>query len=220
MADDLDKDMERLFEELDDDMGPAHYEEVDTGHGHASKPKSKSKILLLSAILIVVLAAFFMFFPSNHGEISRAELKDLQDRLGNVEARLKDLKTVNYRITRLEQRDKESIQYPEAEGKALNVLKQDMKVLNRKLDALQKAQAALAARPQSKPVAVKPAAADPVVATPKPTETAPRYHIVSRGENLYRISLKYGLTVDDLCNLNNISSDYTITPGQKLIIGR
>jgi LysM repeat protein len=220
MADDLDKDMERLFEELDDDMGPTQYEEPDTSRVQASKPKSKSKILILLAILIAVLAAFFAFFPSNNGEMSRSELKALQSRLNDVEARLKDLKTVNYRITRLEQRDKEPLQYPGAEGKALNALKEDVKTLSLKLDALQKAQAAVASRPQPKPAAVKPAATPPVAATQAPTETAPRYHIVSRGENLYRISLKYGLSVDELCGLNKIPSNYTITPGQRLIVSR
>ena len=44
-------------------------------------------------------------------------------------------------------------------------------------------------------------------------------HTVSKGETLYRISKQYGITVQDLKNWNNLSSN-TITPGQKLIVSR
>jgi LysM repeat protein len=55
----------------------------------------------------------------------------------------------------------------------------------------------------------------------KNAPTAPatqKYHEVHRGENLYRIALKYEISVDDLCNLNGISTDQFIQPGQKLAV--
>jgi LysM repeat protein len=45
-----------------------------------------------------------------------------------------------------------------------------------------------------------------------------RHHKVQQGENLYRIALKYEISVDDLCNLNGISTDQFIQPGQKLAV--
>jgi LysM repeat protein len=45
-----------------------------------------------------------------------------------------------------------------------------------------------------------------------------RQHEVQQGENLYRIALKYEISVDDLCNLNGISTDQFIQPGQKLAV--
>ena len=58
--------------------------------------------------------------------------------------------------------------------------------------------------------------------TPKPTEpTTPsptvdaQYHSVEKGETLYSISKRYGLTVDDLKKLNNLK-DNNISLGQKL----
>jgi LysM repeat protein len=45
-----------------------------------------------------------------------------------------------------------------------------------------------------------------------------RVHVVGRGESLYRISSKYGLTVDELCRLNTMTSSQPIHPGQKLLI--
>src|SRR5690348_2202843 len=43
-------------------------------------------------------------------------------------------------------------------------------------------------------------------------------HIVQRGENLYRIALHYGISVDTLAKANNITNASVIYAGQKLII--
>jgi peptidoglycan DL-endopeptidase LytE len=45
----------------------------------------------------------------------------------------------------------------------------------------------------------------------------PARHIVKRGENLYRLSLRYGLSVDDLKDLNNLPGDI-IKVGQALLV--
>ena len=42
------------------------------------------------------------------------------------------------------------------------------------------------------------------------------YHIVAPGENLYRISKRYGVTVDDLMRWNNIYSPQSLRVGQRL----
>ncbi len=44
------------------------------------------------------------------------------------------------------------------------------------------------------------------------------YHEVQRGESLYLIAMKYGLSVDELCRLNDINADQIIMPGQKLLV--
>ena len=41
-------------------------------------------------------------------------------------------------------------------------------------------------------------------------------HKVRKGESLYDIAKKYGVTVDKLCRLNNISKRTTLRPGQIL----
>jgi LysM repeat protein len=43
------------------------------------------------------------------------------------------------------------------------------------------------------------------------------YHIVSKGQSLYSISKKFGLSISELKNLNNLSSN-TILIGQKLMV--
>lgn len=43
-------------------------------------------------------------------------------------------------------------------------------------------------------------------------------HVVQRGENLYRIALRYGLTIDQIANANGITNRGNILVGQRLII--
>jgi LysM repeat protein len=47
-----------------------------------------------------------------------------------------------------------------------------------------------------------------------------QYHTVQKGESLSRISKKYGMSVDELRKLNNLSADKPIRVGQKLLVSR
>ena len=62
--------------------------------------------------------------------------------------------------------------------------------------------------------------APPKVSTAQSSEKQPEtvYHEVVVGETLYRISLRYGLTVDELRRLNKLEPEATIYPKQKLLI--
>ncbi len=44
------------------------------------------------------------------------------------------------------------------------------------------------------------------------------YHKVVRGDTLYSISRKYGLSVEKILQLNNVNENQTIQPGQKLMV--
>jgi len=46
------------------------------------------------------------------------------------------------------------------------------------------------------------------------------HHIVGRGDNLSRIAKLYGLSVVELCRLNQITPETIIRPGQKLIVSK
>jgi LysM repeat protein len=48
--------------------------------------------------------------------------------------------------------------------------------------------------------------------------TEKQYHTVQKGETLYRISKKYGTSVEELRKLNNLSESQSIYAGQKLRI--
>jgi lipid-binding SYLF domain-containing protein len=47
-----------------------------------------------------------------------------------------------------------------------------------------------------------------------------RYHVVRSGDTLSKISNEYGISVDELCRLNDMKKTDTIHPGQKLLVSR
>lgn len=56
-----------------------------------------------------------------------------------------------------------------------------------------------------------------VPATPTPTPSAVRIHVVRSGETLSRIAAQYGVTVQAIMEANDLTSTL-IVPGQELII--
>lgn len=54
--------------------------------------------------------------------------------------------------------------------------------------------------------------------TPIPPTTGPTVHIVQPGENLFRIALRYGTTVDAIVHANSIVNPWFIYVGQRLTI--
>jgi LysM repeat protein len=56
-------------------------------------------------------------------------------------------------------------------------------------------------------------------APPKAAVTAQKqYHTVQKGETLFKISKKYGITVEELSKLNGLSRSQHVRTGQKLLI--
>jgi membrane-bound lytic murein transglycosylase D len=48
--------------------------------------------------------------------------------------------------------------------------------------------------------------------------TKKEYHTVQKGETLYRISKKNGISIEELRKLNNLSADQPLRTGQKLLV--
>ncbi|MCB9009061.1 MAG: LysM peptidoglycan-binding domain-containing protein [Ardenticatenaceae bacterium] len=57
-----------------------------------------------------------------------------------------------------------------------------------------------------------------VEATAVPPVTTERTHVVQAGENLFRIGLQYGFTVDELASYNNIANPNVLDVGQVIKI--
>jgi murein DD-endopeptidase MepM/ murein hydrolase activator NlpD len=58
----------------------------------------------------------------------------------------------------------------------------------------------------------------PASAVAQQTGAGVTIHVVQRGENLYRIALQYGVTVQDLASLNGIVDPSNIQVGQRLLV--
>jgi len=73
-------------------------------------------------------------------------------------------------------------------------------------------------KPAPKPAASKPA---PSTVTPRdfsPAETGGSTYVVRRGDSLWGVASKHGLTVAELARLNGISSSSSLEVGQRLVV--
>jgi LysM repeat protein len=71
--------------------------------------------------------------------------------------------------------------------------------------------------PTPTPVPPTPVPATPAP-TPTPVPTGEVTHVVQRGENLFRIALRYGTTVEAIASANGIANPARIYVGQRLTI--
>jgi len=86
-------------------------------------------------------------------------------------------------------------------------LLQRLEALARKVEALEKRAQPVTPEPKAKPPSARQA-----------VTTEKQYHTVQKGETLYKISKRYGTTVEKLRKLNNLSGDRSVRPGQKLLV--
>jgi anti-sigma B factor antagonist len=107
----------------------------------------------------------------------------------------------------------------EGRGKALSQLEERMEGLSKsvsdRLARLEKEVTGL--RGEVEGMKKKPE----VVPAPKTEQEPPRlaaYHVVAKGETLYRIALRYKMSVEELRRLNNLKPDQPLLSGQKLLV--
>jgi len=183
-----------------------------------SKPERKILFLAGACVLliIVLIAVYFGLGNRQSNEDSiriQAKLDQLEDRLGQISG-LED------RISYLETREKRSQQQMVKTDRAVNALSEHIRILTEEFDKVQKKMVAVEpAKPEpAKPEPAKREAAQPTV-QPKPVaQSQGLFHEVKRGDTLYQISRKYGITVDEIRRLNNLTKSQTIQPGQKLLV--
>jgi LysM repeat protein len=129
---------------------------------------------------------------------SSSDLQPLQKRIAFLEQKMAQLEGQNKELSGLT-------------GK-MDTLRKD---LTEKAQHLEKEMAKLRMEKESAPQKIAP--------TPppeeKPAQKPARVHAVMRGETLYGISKKYGLSVEELRRLNNLKPNQQIMVGQKLNVG-
>jgi LysM repeat protein len=156
--------------------------------------KSKSLRILLGVILVLIFVGGILYFlgkqPTGR-EASSLQLKvtTLEQKIAGLEKQLEELQ------------GKISTSAPD------QALLQRVDALAKKVEALEK---------QKQPTAESKAKPSP---SSKPTvSTEKQYHTVQKGESLYGISKKYGISVEELRKQNDLSVDQPLRAGQKLLV--
>ncbi len=178
------------------DKGKTSMEEVIDMVKTGPSKKGNEKILLryIGGLLALTLlfAAVFGFLQYSLSQ----QLTEMATYLTNLELRISGLE----------------IQQAELRGKTpTSVIVNEVETLSSKVGELEKRMTSSQA---NKIVSVE----SPKQA--KSTAVKKRYHEVTKGETLYRISKQYAITVDELCRLNKISPNQPIEVGQKLLVSK
>ena len=169
---------------------------------------SQGKILLFggAGLLVLIILVVLLFLGGK--EAPSEDLSLIQARLTRMEARIKAADALESRIQQFEEKEKDVRQSLLKTDLSIRTIKGDLNQLIEAFEGLQKK-----TRPVPQKVEAPKAVKEASIA-----QTEKGYHLVSRGETLYRISKKYGISVDDLRRLNNMDPKALIHPGQKLLV--
>ena len=169
---------------------------------------SQGKILLFGGAGLLVLIILVVLLFSGGKEAPSEDLSLIQARLTRMEARIKAATAMENRIQQFEEAEKEVRQSLLKTDLSIRTIKGDLNQLIEAFEGLQKKMPPVPKKVET-PKSVKEASI---------AQTEKGYHLVNRGETLYRISKKYGISVDDLRRLNNMDPNALIHPGQKLLV--
>lgn len=112
------------------------------------------------------------------------------------------------RIVHLEKQGKEFTQFISTLDRSDNILREQLNKLAKEIERLQKRMPSVAAKHKT-----------PQAMQEKPISKAETgYHEVRPGDTLFKIAKEYGIHVDELCRLNNLTRSQIIHPGQKLMV--
>jgi LysM repeat protein len=175
-------------------------------------PKSPKRFLLIAGggliALFFVLAVFSFFFGRGPGGTGEQDL--VRNKVAKMEGEVTRLKAMEERVINLEKNlALQSVPGTGAEG----ALAEKIEALTKRVEALEKK--SVSAEKPPAPVVKEKTKKETMAAASKK-----RYHEVKKGETLYQISKKYGISLKDLRELNNLNPEQSIQPGQKLQVSK
>ena len=176
--------MDDLINDLADDVQENQSSRIHRERRSSLYTISQGKILLFGgAGLLVLIVLVVLLFLGGRGSPSE-DLSLIQARLTQMEARIKATIAMENRLQQFEEKEKEVRQALLKTDLSIRTIKGDLNQLIEAFESLQK---------KTTPIPKK-------VEAPKPVKEASiaqaeeGYHLVSRGETLYRISKKYGIS--------------------------
>ncbi len=141
-------------------------------------------------ILVVVIFGGGLFGCSDE-KVSR-DVSSIKSRLEKIEDRLANI---------------------EKSAKKVGLLEAEFQKLQQSMEAWERAITARLA-----PVSKKKTGSRTKTATRKKKEGKHKYYVVIRGDSLFQIAQKHHMTLDQLCQLNKITTKTALHPGDKLLV--
>jgi LysM repeat protein len=170
----------------------------------SGKPSGKSGLSLLIGVVIFGLVVLVVLFQRSSNIDSGIKLKSLERRIKQIEERLYKLDWIEENLEQIKEKNKQFNSFKDTFAKPITPPKSTTTE-----KPITPPKSTTAKKPITPPESSTAQTAE------KQTKTV--YHEVLAGETLYRISLRYGITVDELRRLNKLP-DATIYPKQRLLI--
>jgi anti-anti-sigma factor len=181
-------------------------EENQRRRGFVPRQNSRKSMVMVGAIVLVVVLAVLFFMAQGEKKSPEVDLQPLLKKIGLLEERM----------LKLESKGKEAPQVQEKLDSLTRNLNERLSHLEKEINQIKEEAASAKKKPEvSQPAAPPPA--PPAKSPAKPGTT--KVHTVAPGENLYRIALRYNLSVEELRRLNNMRPDQSLQVGQKLTVG-
>ena len=168
---------------------------------------------IIGGLGLGVLVVMFVIILSRPKHIVDQEyLQSLEARMQQLEKKLATIGIMNQTIERLGKQEQNLDRLDKKTDRFHSTVTTQIDQIIKELGALHQktSQYSTAATPQPKTADKK----QPVAS--KKGETAAQFHQVQPGETLYRISRRYGLSIEQLRAYNDLAADAAIYPGQKL----
>ena len=166
-----------------------------------------SPVILILAFggLLVLLYSFLPM--GNDGD--QAQLKGFEARLDQIEKRMLKLESVGERVLSLEKNLKDNGTLDKRMDRMEAVFAKRFDQVDKEILQLRKNMQTNAPKKTTtaQPAQQKKVASDPA-----------KLHTVKKGDTLYSISRKYGLTVEQLQKMNSLNKNSVIVTGQKLTV--
>ena len=172
-----------------------------------SPGSGKGTLLFAGAALLIILVIIAIAYFTGNGS-SEKTVASIQARVKALEEKAAHFEELQSTVAMLQQQE-------ETLRKSVSGVQSSVNSLKGTLDTISREVASLNKRPASTPSREKAAAS---VKKKQPGKTHTGYHVVRKGESLYAIAKRYGISAAELCRLNRISLKSVIHPGQKLLV--
>jgi len=171
-------------------------------------PGTGKKILVSTgaSLLIILIIIAILLFTGNRSS---------EKPIAAIEAHVKTLEEKMARFGDMDAKLSSARQQQETLQQAVLGLENSLKSLQERLGHLSREVASLKKRMGITPALTKSTA---LIRNKLISETRPRSHVVLKGESLYKIAKKYGISLQELYRLNNLTSKSVIHPGLRLMI--
>jgi LysM repeat protein len=164
----------------------------------------------LGLVVLVVMLVLILARPNNI--VDQEYLQSLETRMQQLEKKLATIGVMDQAIERLGKQKQDLDRLEKKIDRFESTVTTQIDQIIKELGALHQKTSQIAAAAAPKPKAAEKK--QPVAS--KKSESTTQFHQVQAGETLYRISRRYGLSVEQLRTYNDLAPNADIYPGQKL----